>query len=144
MDYVTAASLLAAPKLFGFDKSRGPAMKTAQIFGALILGQAAMTDYKLGLLKVLPFKMHVMMDYVLGPLMALSPFLFGFRHGRKKASWLTHVVAGLTGIVTTVLTRTAPEGMSRRRMRDADRESVYGYGQQDWEAERMRAGAGTD
>jgi hypothetical protein len=144
LDYLTGATLLAAPKLFGFDRSRGPAKKTAQLFGAIILGQAMLTDYKLGLFKVLPLKMHLMMDYALGPLIALSPFLFGFRRSRKPASWLTHVVAGLIGTLATPMTRTEPEPMSGgRRLEDMQR-AEYAHGSLDWERERMSAGAGID
>ena len=142
MDYVTGATLLAAPKLFGFDHGNNPAMKAARIFGALILGQAAMTDYKLGLFKVLPFRMHLMMDYVLGPAMALAPFLFGFSKRRNKASWLTHVVAGLTGIATTVMTRMPPAGMRDIMREEGVLESQMGYGSPQWERRRrMPAGS---
>ena len=145
MDYLTGAALLAAPKLLGFDHGSNPAMKTARLFGALILGQAVMTDYKLGLFKVLPFRMHLMLDYVLGPAMALAPFLFGFNKRHNKASWLTHVVAGLTGIVTTVLTRMPPAGMREIMREEGVLESQYGYGSPQWErVRRMPARPGTE
>jgi hypothetical protein len=147
LDYATGAALLAAPNLLGFARARGNAAKTARLFGGLILGQAMLTDYKYGLLKVLPFRMHLAMDWALGPFMALSPFLFGFRGGRKPASWLTHVIAGTWATVTTAMTRPsdAAEWEDEEMMED-DRELAYGRREEiEWEPAgrgRMPAGSG--
>jgi hypothetical protein len=104
LDYPTGAALLAAPNLLGLADEGGPAAMVPRALGAMILGQSAMTDYDMGLVKALPFKAHLALDYLAGPLLALSPFLFGFR--RKPArSWLPHVLAGLYVLVTTLMTR---------------------------------------
>jgi hypothetical protein len=58
-----------------------------------------------GLVKALPFRMHLALDWVMGPFMALSPFLFGWRRGRKAAAWLTPLIGGLWVLGATAMTR---------------------------------------
>jgi hypothetical protein len=148
LDYVTGAALLAAPRLFGYARARGQAAKSAELFGSLILGQSVMTAYRYGLLKVLPFKMHLALDWAMGPFLALSPFLFGFTGGRKKASWLTHVIAGTWVLATTAMTRpTHVPYEDEEDLEAAVREQPDGWRDVDWEpayGRRMPAGAGTD
>jgi hypothetical protein len=127
LDYVTGATLLAAPKLFKFERAGGPAVTIPRMLGSLILGQAAITDYKAGLIKVLPFNLHLAMDYALGPFLALSPFLFGF-HRRRRAAWLPHVLTGAFVTLTTLMTRPKPEWQraEERLSRDVDQAIDYG------------------
>ncbi|MFL6590880.1 MAG: hypothetical protein ACJ8M4_11995 [Chthoniobacterales bacterium] len=40
----------------------------------MILLQAVMTDYELGLMKVIPITMHLMADYVIGAVLLSAPF----------------------------------------------------------------------
>jgi hypothetical protein len=150
LDYVTAGTLLAAPKLFRFDKLRGPAVRVPRIFGSMILGQAAMTDYRLGLLKVLPFNMHLALDYALGPFLALSPFIFGFSQRRRRA-WLPHLLTGAFILLTTAMTRPQPQWQrdEQRLSRAMEREMAYGgrEREQAFDQERqgrMPAGSGMD
>ena len=44
-----------------------------------VLGQSLLTDYRLGLRPVLPFRLHGKMDQVFAATSWLMPFLFGFR-----------------------------------------------------------------
>lgn len=105
LDYPMAGVLMAAPKLFGFNKRHGPQSTIPRVLGSMILGQSAMTDYKPGLVKALPMKTHLMMDYALGAFLALSPFLFGFFKKRPAKEWLPHTVAGAGILAQALMTR---------------------------------------
>lgn len=106
-DYLGGLLLLLAPELFGFSEVGGAAVWIPRILGALILGQALLTSYELGVFKILPMSAHLGMDYIVGLGLALSPFLFGFNENPANV-WLPHVVAGAGIFLITVLTETEP------------------------------------
>jgi hypothetical protein len=146
LDYITGVTLLAAPNLFRFDKLRGPAVLTARLAGIMVLMQAALTDYKLGLIKLIPLRTHLTIDMLSGPFLAMSPFLFGFSRRRQRA-WMPHVVAGMGELFSAVLTRptTALEAEEERLTRAMERalEPARERGAAEWEATRRRMPAGT-
>lgn len=107
LDYLSGIALLLAPNLFGFAELGGPAVWIPRILGVVILAQSVMTNYELGLVKIIPLKMHLMLDYVASLFLAASPFLFGFSDEPINA-WLPHVVVGLGYFVASLMTKTEP------------------------------------
>jgi hypothetical protein len=63
-----------------------------------------MTDYELGLVKLIPMPIHLLLDGLGGALLAASPWLFNF----DEVVWTPHVVIGLLEIGAAVLTQTHP------------------------------------
>lgn len=106
-DYIAAIALLAAPNIFGFADGPTAAVMIPRILGVVVLLQAIMTNYELGLAKVLPMRMHLMSDYVVGLFLAASPWLFGFADGPKN-QWMPHLIVGLLVVILTAMTETAP------------------------------------
>lgn len=104
LDYVTGASLLVLPTLLDLPDESKNASLILRASGAAILVQSLMTDYKLGVAKLLPFRVHLGNDVVLSLAMAASPFLFGFRNEKVAKTWLPHVVIGMYAFVTALLT----------------------------------------
>jgi hypothetical protein len=104
LDYVTAASLLVLPELLDLPEDSQEASTILRASGAGILAQALLTDYGLGVAKLLPFRVHLGNDLVLGLALAASPFLFRFRDEKRAKTWLPHLVIGLYALVTTLLT----------------------------------------
>src|SRR4051812_12485772 len=90
-DYLVGIILLVAPNIFGFAGVGGPAVFIPRLIGALILIQSLMTRYELGVMKVIPMKTHLTLDYILTIVLALSPWLFGFANQPKNV-WMPHVV----------------------------------------------------
>ncbi|HEX8489807.1 MAG TPA: SPW repeat protein [Chthoniobacterales bacterium] len=113
LDYVMGVALLLAPNLFGFADVGGAAVMVPRIVGIVIILQSLMTAYELGLMKVLPLKVHLMNDYVASIFLAASPWLFGFA-GNKTNVWLPHVVVGLAILGTTWMTKTAAPAAATR------------------------------
>ena len=77
LDYMTAGVLIAAPSLLNFRKD-GMQRWLPIALGVGTIGYSLLTDYELGLFKVIPMPMHLALDAANGALLAASPWLFGF------------------------------------------------------------------
>ena len=75
LDYAAVPSLLLAPTLFSFH---GLPAISAYTAAGVALVFAIITDYPLGLIKVLPFPVHGMAETIIAPLLAALPWLLGF------------------------------------------------------------------
>jgi hypothetical protein len=93
LDYLSGALLLLAPNLFGFAEVGGAAAWLPRIAGLIIVLQAMMTDYELGLVKVVPIAMHLMADYAIGVVLLVAPFVFGIQDRSIAATGLLVLVA---------------------------------------------------
>ncbi len=113
-DYVGALALLAAPNIFGFADVGGAAVWIPRILGLIILVQAVSTRYELGLVKVLPMKMHLMNDYIASIFLAVSPWLFGFADGPSN-QWMPHLIVGIIVFVATLMTQSEPRTAAATR-----------------------------
>lgn len=63
------------------------------------------TDYEAGVVRVMPMKGHLAVDFVMGAVLILSPFYLPRAERRFVA---IPVVLGLAGLVTSLLTTTEP------------------------------------
>ena len=106
-DYIGALALMSVPYVFGFNELGGPAVWIARILGLVILLQAMATDFEVGVMRILPMKMHLMNDYIASVFLAASPFLFGFYHEPYHV-WLPHVVIGVAILIGSLATETEP------------------------------------
>lgn len=104
LDYGGAAILLLAPSIFGFEEIGGPAEVVPRTLGIVVLLQALSTNYELSLVKLIPMKVHILMDYLLGALLAFSPWLFGFANAPLNA-WLPHFITGIGVLALAALTQ---------------------------------------
>ena len=112
-DYIGGIALLAAPNLFGFAEMGGAAVWVPRVIGAIVLLQSICTRYEVGLVKILPMKMHLMNDYIASLFLAASPWLFGFNDGPTN-SWMPHVVVGILVFVLSLMTETEPRTATAR------------------------------
>jgi hypothetical protein len=111
-DYIFGAVLLLAPTLFSFSQFATPSA-VARIIGLLLIVQALFTNHEFGLLKVLPMRAHLIGDYVLFIILALSPWLFSF-HNLPNNAWLPHLCVGLLGSLGTFMTQREPRRIGWR------------------------------
>ena len=99
LDYATAATVAAAPKLMKFPDN---AARAAYMLAAGYTGMSAMTDYPLSARRALPFKAHGVSEAVIGALLPALPWMLGFAKHRPARNFfiglaaLTAVVALLT------------------------------------------------
>lgn len=109
LDYIIGAVLIAAPFLFGFATG-GAEMWVPILLGAVILVQALMTDYELGVYPAMPMSTHLTIDIILGLVLAVSPWLFAF----SDQVWIPHLAVGILMIGTGLVTKLEPSHTNRR------------------------------
>jgi hypothetical protein len=103
LDYVTAGVLITAPSLLGFRKN-GMQTWLPIALGVGTIGYSLLTDYELGLFKVIPMPMHLALDAANGALLATSPWLCGFAEEVSAP----HLSLGLFEIAVTACSKTTP------------------------------------
>lgn len=103
LDYVVGILLIAAPWLFDFAEVEA-AKWVAIIAGVVVLLQTIMTDFEVGIIRKIPMQSHLMMDFGLGVILALSPWLFGF----NEQVYLPHLIIGVFSILASLTTHRVP------------------------------------
>ena len=89
VDYQAGALLTTVfPKLAGIEGTRAASqIRTA---GAIHAGYSTLTDYPLGVVKVIPYKAHLAIDALGALALAATPFVTGqWKKGRRQ--WVPHV-----------------------------------------------------
>ena len=103
LDYLTAGVLIAAPSVLGF-REHGMHTGLPRALGVGTIGYSLLTDYELGLVKIIPMPMHLTLDAANGALLAGSPWLFGFAEEVSKP----HLGLGLFELVVRASSRATP------------------------------------
>jgi hypothetical protein len=109
LDYLVGIVLIVAPWVLGFADG-GPEQWVPVILGAGAIAYSLVTDYELGIARLIPMSVHLGLDLLSGILLAASPWLFGF----ADDIWWPHVLFGLIEIGAALMTRTAPEAEAPR------------------------------
>jgi hypothetical protein len=103
LDYLVGILLIAAPWLLGFaDNSAATTIPV--VLGISTLVYSLFTNYEYSLARMLPFKIHLTIDFMAGLLLLASPWLFGFH----EEVYLPHVIVGAFEILAVLMTRKAP------------------------------------
>ncbi len=103
IDYLTGALLIVAPYILGFADGTA-AQWIPQILGAALIGASLLTDYELGVVRMIPMPVHLFLDIAAGALLAVSPWLFGFA---DRVYW-PHLIVGILEIGAGLMTETRP------------------------------------
>ncbi len=114
LDYGMEVLLILAPWIFGFADG-GARQWVPIILGAGAILYSLVTDYELGVARMLPMPVHLGLDAASGVFLAVSPWLFGF----ADAIWWPHVIFGLLEVGAALMTQTTPadEAQSGRTAR---------------------------
>src|SRR3712207_2800419 len=104
LDYVLACVLIAAPFVLTFDEDAPTAVAIAA--GLVVLLLAAFTAWTTGIVKSIPVVAHATLDYLLGILLIISPFLLAFNDDDTASAFF--VVLGIALLLLTVATRFTP------------------------------------
>ena len=106
VDYTAGATLLTVfPKAAGIEGTR--AARQIRVAAAVHAGYSALTDYPLGVVKAIPFQVHLALDAAGALALAATPFVTG-QHKRGRRAWLPHV--GLAVFELASLAMTDPTG----------------------------------
>ena len=104
LDYLMGALLIASPWVFGFEDGGGAKTWLPVALGVATAAYSVLTDYELGVARILPMPAHLLLDLGGGALLAASPWLFGFADDVK---W-PHLILGLVEIGAALLTQSRP------------------------------------
>jgi hypothetical protein len=106
-DYTVGSMLVTVfPKLAGLEKTESA--RQTRLIGAAHLGYSTLTDYPLGIVKLIPFKVHLAVDAIGAVAVGALPFITGqWRKGPKH--WVPHI--GLCVMELSALALTDPTGM---------------------------------
>ena len=104
LDYLASGVNLALPWLLGLNDAPW-AVIVPRIDGVAGASYSLLTDYELGVFKVLPMPVHPTFDAAKGVFTASSPWLFGFA---KKGIryWLPHVLMGTADVLAAITSKT--------------------------------------
>lgn len=99
LDYFMGIFLIAAPYVFNLDKE-GSESTVLYALGAAALVYSIITRYELGLIKIIPMKVHLLLDVLSGIFLAASPWLLGF----ADKVYLPHLILGIIEIGAGLMT----------------------------------------
>jgi hypothetical protein len=105
LDYPVALSLMALPFVLGLGTGNPMAKWLAVVTGVAAFILTFLTDHELGVVKLLPYPVHVAVDRLVGVTFVAAPFVFGFT-GLDAAYYWVNGAAVL--LVTTLLDAPAP------------------------------------
>lgn len=103
LDYPVALALIVLPLLLGLGGSHVLAFSLSVATGIAALILTVLTDHQFGLVKVLPFNLHLAVDALVGIAFVLAPFAFGFSGLDAAYYWV------LGGTVLAVVGMHKPE-----------------------------------
>ena len=104
LDCLASGINLAFPGLLGLRDSPWAAL-VPRIDGLAGAGYGLITDYELGVLKVLPMPAHLAFEAAKGVFMASSPWLFGFAKNGGRY-WMPHVLMGTADVLAAITSKT--------------------------------------
>jgi hypothetical protein len=102
LEPLMALVIIAAPWIFGFSDTDS-ATAICVLVGVAMLLVGAITDWRRSLLRLIPLRMHLGGDLVLGAVLILSPLIFGFADEGGPTRFM--VIAGVLELMTALMTR---------------------------------------
>jgi hypothetical protein len=106
LDYVTVAIFVLAPSILGLT---GIAAIASYALAAIHLVMTLVTDMPLGVLKIIPLRLHALVEMVVGPVLVLAALLPNFL-GDKREFFL---VMGLVILAVWLLSSYGRPGVDR-------------------------------
>jgi hypothetical protein len=101
LDY--GGGLIAAGGALSADEDDPVAKLASVVLGSSVIGVSAVTDYRLSAVKLLPIRVHEVLDYVWGASAIAAPFVLGYWKKSPRTA-LMHVVAGASTILGSLVT----------------------------------------
>jgi hypothetical protein len=108
LDYPVALSLVATPFLLGLGRGNPLALWVSVATGIAALILTLFTDHKTGVIRVLPYRLHLAVDRLVGIVFVAVPFVLGLK---GLDAWYYWANGAAVLLVTFVLN--APERVDR-------------------------------
>ncbi|RYD85217.1 MAG: hypothetical protein EOP84_03200 [Verrucomicrobiaceae bacterium] len=100
-DYLVGLLFIMSPWLFGYKNSQPVAADMAMIFGGAMVIYTALTNFEAGIVRLIPFPAHLILDVVVGVALTASPIIFGIR----GIAAVVFVAVGLFELAAASMTR---------------------------------------
>lgn len=97
IDYLVVIFLIVAPSLFSLSET---GTQYCYILAGVHLGLTILTNFKYGIIKVIPFKIHGIIEYIVGAALIVSPFILNY-DGVDKTFYIGF---GIAVLVTALIT----------------------------------------
>ena len=94
LDYPVAISLFAMPFLLKLGESHPLAFWLSVVTGVAAFILTVLTDHKLGVIRVLPYSVHLAVDFLVGVTFLIAPFVLKFS-GLDMWYYLANAIAVL-------------------------------------------------
>lgn len=78
LDYPVALGLIAMPFLLGIGANNPMALWLSVLTGVAAFVLTLLTDHHLGVMRVLPYSLHLAVDGAVGLVFVAAPFILGF------------------------------------------------------------------
>lgn len=121
LDWIYAPTLAALPNLVKFDNDSAPA-SAARIMAGAATASTVMTRFEAGLIRVIPFKVHLGLDVAMSLFALAAPWALGFKDDARARN--TFVAVGLFGLAVGALTQ--PKEMGEDDAQDSGSSSSAG------------------
>jgi hypothetical protein len=95
LDYPVALGLIALPMLLNLGQSNPLAFWLSVSTGIAALILTVLTDHETGLIRVVPYSFHLIVDFAVGVVFLAAPFALGFS-GIDFAYYIVNALAVLT------------------------------------------------
>lgn len=95
VDYAAAAGLIIFPFILGIGESSPIAFWLSVAAGIAVICYSMLTGYTYSAASVVPFKVHLAIDFVAAAAFAIAPFIFGFSGLDAMYYWVLSVAVFL-------------------------------------------------
>jgi hypothetical protein len=108
LDYPVAANLIITPFLLNLGASNPLALWLSVATGIAALLLTILTNHETGLIKVLPYSFHLLVDRIVGIVFAVAPFIFVFKGVDAAFYWIN-----AAAVLAVTFVFNAPERSAR-------------------------------
>ncbi len=91
LDYPVAIALIVLPFLLGLGSSNPLALQLSVVTGIAALILTILTDHHLGLIKVVSYKIHLIVDFLVAVVFIIAPFIFSFKGLDASYYWMNGI-----------------------------------------------------
>ena len=91
LDYPVALALIALPFLLGLGSSNPLALQLSVTVGVAAFILTLLTDHHLGVFRVIPYKYHLLVDFMVAVVFVLAPFVFSFEGMDAYYYWINGI-----------------------------------------------------
>ena len=101
LDYPVALGLIAMPSVLGLGATNPAAFWLSVIVGVGALIVTLLTDHQFGVVRILPFRLHLAIDLIAGLIFLVAPFVLGLTGMEAAYYWvLGATVVAVVGLHT--------------------------------------------